>query len=38
VERIRAAVLSRDREVFITLMRQGRDYLEDRRSVTERRA
>src|SRR5579883_2479054 len=38
VERIRAAVLSRDSEVFGALMRQGRDYLEDRRSVAERRA
>jgi chorismate mutase/prephenate dehydrogenase len=38
VERIRAAVLSRDHEVFATLMRQGRDYLEDRRSVAGRRA
>ncbi|MGH8299181.1 MAG: prephenate dehydrogenase/arogenate dehydrogenase family protein [Steroidobacteraceae bacterium] len=38
VERIRAAVLSRDHDVFVTLMQQGRDYLEDRRSVAERRA
>lgn len=38
VERIRTAVLSRDHDLFVTLMRQGRDYLEDRRSITERRA
>jgi chorismate mutase / prephenate dehydrogenase len=38
VERIRAAVLSHDHDSFVALMRRGRDYLEDRRSVTERRA
>ena len=38
VERLRTAVLSRDHDTFVALMRQGRDYLEDRRSVTERRA
>lgn len=38
VERIRTAVLSRDAASFTALMRRGRDYLEDRRSVTERRA
>ncbi len=38
VERIRAAVISRDYAAFVALMRQGRDYLEDRRSVAERRA
>ncbi len=38
VERIRTAVLSRDHETFVALMRQGRDYLEDRRSAAERRA
>ena len=38
VERLRTAVVSRDREAFVALMRQGRDYLEDRRSVAERRA
>jgi chorismate mutase/prephenate dehydrogenase len=38
VERIRAAVLSRDPDTFGALMRKGRDYLEDRRSVAERRA
>ena len=38
VERIRSAVLSQDHDSFVALMRRGRDYLEDRRSVTERRA
>jgi chorismate mutase/prephenate dehydrogenase len=38
VERIRAAVISQDHEAFVALMRRGRDYLEDRRSVAERRA
>ncbi|EQD51043.1 Prephenate dehydrogenase domain protein, partial [mine drainage metagenome] len=38
VERVRTAVLSRDQETFTTLMRQGRDYLADRRSLAERRA
>jgi chorismate mutase / prephenate dehydrogenase len=38
VEKLRTAVLSRDFESFATLMRRGREYLEDRRSVTERRA
>ncbi len=38
VERIHTAVLSRDKETFSALMRQGRDYLADRRSVAERRA
>src|SRR5580700_8349225 len=38
VERLRAAVLSQDHEAFVALMRRGRDYLEDRRTVTERRA
>jgi chorismate mutase/prephenate dehydrogenase len=38
VERIRTAILSQDRDSFVALMRRGRDYLEDRRSVTERRA
>jgi chorismate mutase/prephenate dehydrogenase len=38
VERIRTAVLSRDDKAFIALMGRGRDYLEDRRSVAERRA
>ena len=38
VERLRTAVLSRDHDTFVSLMRQGCDYLEDRRTVTERRA
>ena len=38
VERIRTAVLSQDHAAFVTLMQRGRDYLEDRRTVTERRA
>jgi chorismate mutase / prephenate dehydrogenase len=38
VERIRKAVITQDAESFKALMRQGRDYLEDRRSVAERRA
>jgi chorismate mutase/prephenate dehydrogenase len=38
IERIRTAVLSQDHAGFVALMRRGRDYLEDRRSVTERRA
>ena len=38
VERLRTSVLSRDHEAFVALMRRGRDYLADRRSVTQRRA
>ena len=38
VERLRTAVLSQDHDAFVALMRRGRDYLHDRRSVTERRA
>jgi chorismate mutase / prephenate dehydrogenase len=38
VERLRTAVLSQDHEVFVALMQQGREYLEDRRSVADRRA
>ncbi len=38
VERLRTAVLSQDRDAFVALMRRGRDYLQDRRTVTERRA
>ncbi len=38
VERLRTAVISQDFEAFATLMRRGREYLEDRRSVAERRA
>ncbi len=38
VERIRTAVASKDQQAFAALMRRGQDYLEDRRSVAERRA
>jgi chorismate mutase/prephenate dehydrogenase len=38
VERIRTAVITQDHDAFVALMRQGQDYLEDRRSVAERRA
>ena len=38
VERLRTAVLSQDHDTFVALMRRGRDYLDDRRTVTERRA
>ena len=38
VERLRTSVLSQNRDAFVALMRRGRDYLEDRRSVAERRA
>jgi len=38
VERLRTAVLSRDHDAFVALMRRGRDYLQDRKSLTERRA
>jgi chorismate mutase / prephenate dehydrogenase len=38
VERVRTSVLSQDHDGFVALMRRGRDYLEDRRSVAERRA
>ena len=38
VERLRAAVIAQDFPAFEALMRRGREYLEDRRSVTERRA
>ena len=38
VERLRSAVLSQDFDSFSALMRRGREYLEDRRAVTERRA
>jgi chorismate mutase/prephenate dehydrogenase len=38
VEKLRTAVISQDFESFATLMRRGREYLEDRRSVAERRA
>jgi chorismate mutase / prephenate dehydrogenase len=38
VERVRTSVLTQDHNGFVALMRRGRDYLEDRRSVAERRA
>lgn len=38
VERIRTAVITQNHDAFVAMMRQGRDYLEDRRSVAERRA
>jgi chorismate mutase/prephenate dehydrogenase len=38
VERLRAAVVSQDHDAFVALMNRGREYLEDRRSVAERRA
>jgi chorismate mutase / prephenate dehydrogenase len=38
VEQLRTAVLSQDQAAFVALMRRGRDYLEDRRSLTARRA
>ncbi len=38
VERVRSAVLSRDHDGFVALMSRGREYLEDRRSIAERRA
>lgn len=38
VERLRTAVVSQDHDAFVALMQRGRDYLEDRRSVAERRA
>jgi len=37
VERLRTAVLSQDHHAFVALMSRGRDYLQDRRSVTEHR-
>lgn len=38
VERLRTVVLSQNHEAFVALMQRGRDYLEDRRTVTQRRA
>jgi chorismate mutase / prephenate dehydrogenase len=38
VDSIRTAVLSQDHDGFVALMNRGREYLEDRRSVTEKRA
>ena len=37
VERLRTSVLSQDHAAFVALMRRGRDYLADRRSLAERR-
>ncbi|HZO23226.1 MAG TPA: prephenate dehydrogenase/arogenate dehydrogenase family protein [Steroidobacteraceae bacterium] len=38
VERVRTAVVAQDHDAFVSIMQKGRDYLEDRRSVTARRA
>jgi chorismate mutase/prephenate dehydrogenase len=38
VESLRRAGLSRDAAAFTVLMEKGREYLEDRKSMTERRA
>lgn len=38
VESLRRAVLSRDTAAFTSLMERGREYLEDRKSMTARRA
>jgi chorismate mutase/prephenate dehydrogenase len=38
VERIRTAILSQDHDAFVALMQRGREYLDDRRTATERRA
>ncbi|HTY50383.1 MAG TPA: prephenate dehydrogenase dimerization domain-containing protein, partial [Steroidobacteraceae bacterium] len=38
VERLRSAVLAQDHDAFVALMNRGREYLEDRRAVAERRA
>jgi len=38
VERIRTAILSQNHDAFVALMQRGQEYLQDRRSVTERRA
>jgi chorismate mutase/prephenate dehydrogenase len=38
VETLRRAVLSRDTPAFIAMMERGREYLEDRRSLTAQRA
>jgi chorismate mutase / prephenate dehydrogenase len=37
VERLRTSVLTQDHDTFVALMRRGRDYFEDRRSLAERR-
>jgi chorismate mutase/prephenate dehydrogenase len=38
VERLRTAVLKQDKATFVALMERGKEYFEDRRMVTERRA
>jgi len=38
IESLRHAVLAQDRATFAALMERGREYLEDRKSMTERRA
>lgn len=38
VERIRNAIVGRDREYFVALMMRGKRYLEERRSMVEQRA
>ncbi len=38
IERLRTTVLSQNHDAFVALMQRGREYLEDRRTVTERRA
>ncbi len=38
VERLRTAVLKQDKATFVALMERGKEYFEDRRIVTERRA
>lgn len=38
VESLRRAVLSRDQATFTALMQRGREYLEGRKTLTERRA
>lgn len=38
VARIQTSIVSRDRESFVSLMARGKDYLEDRRGLLERRA
>ncbi|HEY3785533.1 MAG TPA: prephenate dehydrogenase/arogenate dehydrogenase family protein [Steroidobacteraceae bacterium] len=38
VERLRTAVVTQDHDAFVSLMQKGREYFEDRRNVTARRA
>jgi chorismate mutase/prephenate dehydrogenase len=37
VDRLRSAVAAADRQGFVEIMQRGRAYLEDRRSMAERR-